>query len=136
MCLSARRPIDDDDMDLDEDELEEVARIEREYADLERCIRGLNSGQQRALLENLANSSNAIMGGLLADTIRRSAQIRDRSSGKGPANTKVRATQQTANRDPKYIEYLATGMSHVAAFQRHRSRLRAVQYQVAQGTVA
>ena len=99
-------------------------------------MRGLNSGQQRALLENLANTSNAVMGGLLANTIRRSAQIRDRSPGKGATNTKVRATQQTANRDPKYIEDLATGMSHVAAFQRHRSRLGAVQHQVAQGTVA
>eukprot|EP00439_Symbiodinium_sp_Y106_P084358 s126_g25.t1 len=89
---------DDADMDLDEDELEKVARIdERECADLERRMRGLNSGA---------------------------------------TNTKVRATQQTANRDTKYIEDLATGMSHVAAFQRHRSRLRAVQHQVAQGTVA
>eukprot|EP00439_Symbiodinium_sp_Y106_P066988 s4464_g11.t1 len=106
-----------------------------DYAEADH-VRGLNSGQQRALFENLTNSSNAVMGGLLADTIRRSAQIRDRSSGKGSTNAKVRATQQTANRDPKYIEDLATGMSHVAAFQRHRSRLRAVQYQVAQGTVA
>ena len=41
---------DDADMDLDEDELEKVARIdERECADLERRMRGLNSGQQRAL---------------------------------------------------------------------------------------
>ena len=71
-----------------------------------------------------------------ADTIRRTAQIRDRGPRRNAGNVKVRAAQTTANNDPKYIEDLASGMTHVVAFQRHRSRLRAVQFQVAQGTVA
>ena len=47
-------------MELDDEEMEEVARIERECAELERRMRGLNSGQQRALLENLANSHRSV----------------------------------------------------------------------------
>ena len=132
---TAQEDGDDSDVELDDEEMEEVARIDRECAELERRLRGLNSGQQRALLENLANSSNAVMGGLLADTIRRTAQIRDRGPRRNAGNVKVRATQTTANNDPKYIEDLASGTTHVLAFQRHRSRLRAVQFQVAQGTV-
>ncbi|CAE7542585.1 unnamed protein product [Symbiodinium sp. CCMP2592] len=96
-------------------------------ADLERRRRGLNAGQQRTLLKNLANIS-AVMGGQLDDTIKRTAQIRDRGAREGSGNAKVKATQLTANNDPKYISDLASGMGHVA-IQRQRSRLRAVQFQ-------
>ena len=34
-------------------------------------------------------------------------------------DVKVQATQTTANNYPKYITDLASGMGHVAAFQRH-----------------
>ena len=46
----------------------------------------------------------------------------------------VKATQSTANADPQYHVDLAL-MGHVVAFQRHRSRLRAIQHQLRLGTV-
>ena len=51
--------------------VKEVARIERECAELERRMRGLSAGQQGALLENLANSCNAVMGGRRHDQANR-----------------------------------------------------------------
>ena len=48
----------------------------------------------------------------------------------------VKATQASANNDPKYVEDLDRGVGHVAAFQRHRSRLRAIQHQVEHGKVS
>ena len=108
----------------------EVARIEQGCAELERRMRGLSSNQQRALLESMANTSNAVMGGLLAD--RQSAQLRGKGKGSSsrtetPHNQKVKATQASANNDPKYVKDLARVIGHVAAFQRHRSRLRGAQ---------
>ncbi|CAE7250266.1 ATJ20 [Symbiodinium sp. CCMP2592] len=135
-CVVSDEEEEDDEVDLNEEELEEVARLERECAELEQRMRGLNAGQQRALLENLAKSSSAVMGGLLADTIRRTAQLRGQKGKGGTSNVKVRATAETARNDPKYVEDLDAGVSMAVAFQRHRSRLRAVQHQVAQGNVA
>ncbi|CAE7342193.1 unnamed protein product [Symbiodinium sp. CCMP2592] len=48
----------------------------------------------------------------------------------------VKATNDTARNDPKYVADLEAGVTLAAAFQRHRSRFRAVQHQVAQGNVA
>ena len=126
----------DSDGELNEEEQAEVARIERECSELERRMKGLSSNQQRALLD-----SNAVIGGLLSHTIRRSAQIRGKgkrstSQAEAPKNQKVKATQASVNNDPKYVEDLARGVGHVAAFQRHRSRLRAIQHQVEHGTVS
>ena len=45
-------------------------------------MRSLSTTQQRSLLENLANTSNAVMGGLLADTLRRTAQLREGDQGR------------------------------------------------------
>ncbi|CAE7245307.1 unnamed protein product [Symbiodinium sp. CCMP2592] len=135
-CVVSDEEEEEDDVALHEEELEEVARLERECAELEQRMRGLNAGQQRALLENLANSSSAVMGGLLADTIRRTAQLRGQKGKGGSSNVKVRASNETARNDPKYMEDLDAGVSIAVAFQRHRSRLRAVQHQVAQGSVA
>ncbi|CAE7471774.1 unnamed protein product [Symbiodinium sp. CCMP2592] len=135
-CVVSDDEEPEDDVVLNKEELEEVARLERECADLEQRMRGLNAGQQRALLENLANSSSAVMGGLLADTIRRTAQLRGQKGKGGSSNVKVRASNDTARNDPKYLADLEAGVSTAVAFQRHRSRLRAVQHQVAQGNVA
>ncbi|CAE7222421.1 unnamed protein product [Symbiodinium sp. KB8] len=93
-----------------------------------------NPATIRSLLENLANTSSAVMGGLLADTVRRTAQMRGKGS-KGGGGRKVKANQASANKDPKYIEDLSRGLSHAAAFTRHRSRLRTVQHQVEHGNV-
>ena len=46
----------------------------------------------------------------------------------------VQATQSTANADPQYHVDLSL-VGHVVAFQRHRSRLRAIQHQLRLGTV-
>ncbi|CAE7836995.1 ATJ20 [Symbiodinium sp. CCMP2592] len=135
-CVVSDEEEEEDDVALNEEELAEVARLERECAELEQRMRGLNAGQQRALLENLANSSSAVMGGLLADTIRRTAQLRGQKGKGGSSNVKVRASNETARNDPKYVKDLEEGVSMAVAFQRHRSRLRAVQHQVAQGNVA
>ncbi|CAE7583712.1 unnamed protein product [Symbiodinium sp. CCMP2592] len=64
------------------------------------------------------------------------AQLRGQKGKGGSSNVKVRATNETARNDPKYMEDLDAGVSMAVAFQRHRSRLRAVQHQVAQGNVA
>ena len=53
-----------------------MARIEEECSKLERRMRNLSVTQQRSLLESLANASSAVIGGLLADTVRRTAQMR------------------------------------------------------------
>ena len=42
-----------------------MARIEEECSALERRMRDLSITQQRSLLENLANASSAVIGGLL-----------------------------------------------------------------------
>ncbi|CAE7832522.1 xerD [Symbiodinium sp. CCMP2592] len=87
----------EDDVALNEEELEEVARLERECAELEHWSQ----------------------------------------KGKGgSSNVKVRASNDTARKDPKYLADLDAGVPLTVAFQRHRSRLRAVQHQVAQGNVA
>ena len=61
-------------MELTAEERAEVARIEEECAELERRMRNLSATQQPSLLENLANTSSAVMGGLLADTVKSIAQ--------------------------------------------------------------
>ena len=98
-------------------------------------MRDLSVTQQRSLLENLANASSAVIGGLLADTVRRTAQMRNKGA-KGGGRTKVKANQASANKDPKYLEVLSRGLSHAEAFVRHRSRLRAIQHQMEYGDVS
>ena len=112
-----------------------MARIEEECSALERRMRDLSVTQQRSLLENLANASSAVIGGLLADTVRRTAQMRSKGA-KGEGRPKVKATQASANKDPKYLEDLSRGLSHAEAFVRHRSRLRAIQHQMEYGDVS
>ncbi|OLP78970.1 hypothetical protein AK812_SmicGene40790 [Symbiodinium microadriaticum] len=65
---------EESDMELTAEERAEVARIEEECAELERRMRNLSATQQPSLLENLANTSSAVMGGLLADTVKSIAQ--------------------------------------------------------------
>ena len=98
-------------------------------------MRNLSSTQQRSLLENLANTSSAVMGGLLADTVKRTAQLRGKAA-KGGGRPKVKANQASANNDPKYLEDLSRGLTHTAAFVRHRSRLRAIQHQLEHGDIS
>ena len=126
---------DESDVELTVEEREEVARIEEECSALERRMRDLSVTQQRSLLENLANASSAVIGGLLADTVRRTAQMRSKGT-KGGGRTKVKANQASANKDPKYLEDLSKGLSHAEAFVRHRSRLRAIQHQMEYGDVS
>ena len=85
--------------------------------------------------ENLANASSAVIGGLLADTVRRTAQMRGKGA-KGGGRQKVKANQASANKDPKYLEDLSKGLRHTEAFVRHRSRLRAIQHQMEYGDVS
>ncbi|OLP80382.1 hypothetical protein AK812_SmicGene39225 [Symbiodinium microadriaticum] len=130
--------IDDDeesDTELTAEERAEVARIEEECSELEKRMRNLSSTQQRSLLENLANTSSAVMGGLLADTVKRTAQLRGKAA-KGGGRPKVKANQASANNDPKYLEDLSRGLTHTAAFVRHRSRLRAIQHQLEHGDIS
>ncbi|CAE7872968.1 unnamed protein product [Symbiodinium sp. KB8] len=130
----APEEVDDDedsDVELTAEERAEVARIEEECSALERRMRDLSVTQQRSLLENLANASS----GLLADTVRRTAQMRSKGA-KGEGRPKVKATQASANKDPKYLEDLSRGLSHAEAFVRHRSRLRAIQHQMEYGDVS
>ena len=122
-------------MELTAEERAEVARIEEECSALERRMRDLSVTQQRSLLENLANASSAVIGGLLADTVRRTAQMRSKGA-KGEGRPKVKANQASANKDPKYLEDLSRGLSHAEAFVRHRSRLRAIQHQMEYGDVS
>ena len=122
-------------MELTAEERAEVARIEEECSALERRMRDLSVTQQRSLLENLANASSAVIGGLLADTVRRTAQMRSKGA-KGGGRPKVKANQASANKDPKYLEDLSRGLSHAEAFVRHRSRLRAIQHQMEYGDVS
>ena len=134
----APEEVEDDeesDVELTAEERAEVARIEEECSALERRMRDLSVTQQRSLLENLANASSAVIGGLLADTVRRTAQMRNKG-GKGGGRTKVKANQASANKDPKYLEDLSRGLSHAEAFVRHRSRLRAIQHQMEYGDVS
>ena len=134
----APEEIDDDedsDVELTAEERAEVARIEEECSALERRMRDLSVTQQRSLLENLANASSAVIGGLLADTVRRTAQMRGKGA-KGGGRPKVKANQASANKDPKYLEDLSRGLSHAEAFVRHRSRLRAIQHQMEYGEVS
>ncbi|OLQ15436.1 hypothetical protein AK812_SmicGene287 [Symbiodinium microadriaticum] len=134
----APEEVEDDeesDVELTVEEREEVARIEEECSALERRMRDLSVTQQRSLLENLANASSAVIGGLLADTVRRTAQMRSKGA-KGGGRTKVKANQASANKDPKYLEDLSKGLSHAEAFVRHRSRLRAIQHQMEYGDVS
>ncbi|CAE7939236.1 unnamed protein product [Symbiodinium sp. KB8] len=78
------------------------------------------------------HASSAVIGGLLADTVRRT-----RGKGaKGGGRQKVKANQASANKDPKYLEDLSKGLSHTEAFVRHRSRLRAIQHQMEYGDVS
>ena len=98
-------------------------------------MRDLSVTQQRSLLENLANASSAVIGGLLADTVRRTAQLRGKGA-KGGGRQKVKANQASANKDPKYLEDLSRGLTHTEAFVRHRSRLRAIQHQMEYGDVS
>ena len=126
---------DDSDVELTAEERAEVARIEEECSALERRMRDLSVTQQRSLLENLANASSAVIGGLLADTVRRTAQMRSKGA-KGGGRPKVKANQASANKDPKYLEDLSRGLSHAEAFVRHRSRLRAIQHQMEYGDVS
>ncbi|CAE7584978.1 unnamed protein product, partial [Symbiodinium microadriaticum] len=89
-------PEEDDeesDMELTAEERAEVARIEEECSELERRMRNLSSTQQRSLLENLANTSSAVMGGLLADTVRRTAQLRGKGA-LGGGRPKVKHDRQ------------------------------------------
>ena len=126
---------EDSDVELTAEERAEVARIEEECSALERRMRDLSVTQQRSLLENLANASSAVIGGLLADTVRRTAQMRGKGA-KGGGRQKVKANQASANKDPKYLEDLSKGLSHTEAFVRHRSRLRAIQHQMEYGDVS
>ena len=126
---------EDSDVELTAEERAEVARIEEECSALERRMRDLSVTQQRSLLENLANASSAVIGGLLADTVRRTAQLRGKGT-KGGGRQKVKANQASANKDPKYLEDLSRGLSHTEAFVRHRSRLRAIQHQMEYGDVS
>ena len=126
---------EDFDVELTAEEKAEVARIEEECAALERRMRDLSAIQQTTLLENLANVSSAVLGGLLADTVRRTAQMRGKGA-KGAGRQRVKATQASANNDPKYLEDLSRGLSHTEAFIRHRSRLRAIQHQMEYGEVS
>ncbi|CAE7539990.1 GLT8D1 [Symbiodinium necroappetens] len=138
MGMWARRLLgqeEDSDVELTAEERAEVARIEEECSDLERRMRNLSTTQQRSLLENLANASSAVIGGLLADTVRRTAQMRGKGA-KGSGRQKVKANQASANKDPKYLEDLSKGLSHTEAFIRHRSRLRAIQHQMEYGDVS
>ncbi|OLP87906.1 hypothetical protein AK812_SmicGene30818 [Symbiodinium microadriaticum] len=85
----APEEVDDDedsDVELTAEERAEVARIEEECFALERRMRDLSVTQQRSLLENLANASSALIGGLLADTVRRTAQMRSKGA-KGEGRT-------------------------------------------------
>ncbi|CAE7861077.1 unnamed protein product, partial [Symbiodinium necroappetens] len=91
---------EDSDVELTAEERAEVARIEEECSELERRMRNLSVTQQRSLLENLANASSAVIGGLLADTVRRTAQMRGKGA-KGSGRPKVKANQASANKDPK-----------------------------------
>ena len=102
---------------LTAEERAEVARIEKECSALERRMRDLPVTQQRSLLENLANASSAVIGGLLADA----AQMRGKGA-KGGGQQKVKANQASANKGPKYLEDLSRGLSHTEAFVRHHSR--------------
>ncbi|CAE7249929.1 unnamed protein product, partial [Symbiodinium necroappetens] len=126
---------EDSDVELTAEERAEVARIEEECSELERRMRNLSVTQQRSLLENLANASSAVIGGLLADTVRRTAQMRGKGA-KGSGRPKVKANQASANKDPKYLEDLNKGLSHTEAFIRHRSRLRPIQHQMEYGDVS
>ena len=69
---------DEFDSELTAEEKAEIRRIEKACTDLEKKLRGLNATQQPSLLEKLADSSN---GGLLADTLRRTAGLRSRGGG-------------------------------------------------------
>ncbi|CAE7855082.1 unnamed protein product [Symbiodinium sp. KB8] len=102
---------EDSDVELTAEERAEMARIEEECSALERRMRDLSVTQQRSLLENLANASSAVIGGLLADTVRRTAQMRGKGAKGG-------------------------GRQKVKAFVRHRSRLRAIQHQMEYGDVS
>ena len=71
----------------------------------------------------------------MADTLQRTANLRNRGgTAQELPKQAVKATQSTANADPQYHVDLAL-MGHVVAFQRHRSRLRAIQHQMRLGTV-
>ena len=114
----APEEVDDDedsDVELTAEERAEVARIEEECSALERRMRDLSVTQQRSLLENLANASSAVIGGLLADTVRRTAQMRGKGA-KGGGRPKVKANQASANKDPKYLEDLSRGLSHLESW--------------------
>ncbi|CAE7227233.1 unnamed protein product, partial [Symbiodinium sp. CCMP2456] len=78
------------DDELNDDEKAEVRRIEKECTDLEKQLRGLTATQQRAFLERLADNSVPVA---------------------------IRASQATADQDPKYLVERAE-VGHVVAFQR------------------
>ncbi|CAE7220056.1 LCP2 [Symbiodinium sp. CCMP2456] len=95
--------------ELNDEEKAEVRRIEKECTDLEKQLCGLSATQQRTFLERLADNSAPVVGG--------------------------HSEAATADKDPKYhVDRAEVG--HVVAFQRHRSRLRAIQHQLHRGSVA
>ncbi|CAE7320994.1 unnamed protein product, partial [Symbiodinium sp. CCMP2456] len=110
------------DDELNDDEKAEVRRIEKECTDLEKQLRGLTATQQRAFLERLADNSVPVVGGLLADTLTRTARLRDR--GQAVPTQAIRASQATADQDPKYLVQRAPGALPPMMSLGHEHRLR------------